>query len=202
MKAYRTHIAIGLVLALLLGAAGLAGYGVVVYYSGPILFLFLLLLAAPTVRHQPPATAYLCAVGILVAFSLTGTFLGHWGRRLQCRSKCKACEPLLALLQRHRDEHGQFPSGLSEVPGFELARRDAGLDVAQGEFASHGIDLDGINSHDVLIYLDKNFVSCVVPVTKQLPMSFTRLYVYGWNSDAPSWKYDKVVWTLERKGER
>jgi len=90
---------------------------------------------------------------------------------------------------------------LSEVQGFALAQRDSGLDIAQGEFSGHGISLDGINSHDALVYLDTNFVSCVVPVTKQLPMSFTRLYVYGWSGDTPSWKYDKLVWTFGLKDE-
>lgn len=186
----------GLLLALFLGAAGLAGYGVVVYYNWLILLFVLLLLAAPTVKRQPSAVAYLCAVTILVICSTAGAFAGHWGRRLQCRSKCRACEPLLELVEKHRDEHGQYPTTLSDVQGFALARRDSGLDVSQSEFSSHGISLDGINSHDALIYLDTNFVSCVVPVTKQLPMSFTRLYVYGWSSDAPSWKYDKLVWTI------
>ncbi len=196
MKTYRAPLVMGLVLALLLGVAGLAGYGVVVYYNWLVLLFVLLLLAAPTVKRQPSVMAYLCAVLILVVLSAAGAFAGHWGRRLQCRATCRACESLLTLVQEHRDEHGQYPSTLSEVQGFALAKRDSGLDVAQGELSSHGISLDGINTHDALIYLDTNFVSCVVPVTKQLPMSFTRLYVYGWNTDTRSWQYDKLVWTL------
>ena len=196
MRPYRAPLVMGLVLALLLGAAGLAGYGVVVYYNWLVVLFVLLLLAAPTVKRQPSVIAYLCAVIILVAFSAAGAFAGHCVRRLQCRSKCTACEPLLTLLQQHHGEHGQYPARLSELQGFTLAQRDSGLDVAQGEFSSHGISLEGINSHDALIYLDTNSVSCVVPVTKQLPMSFTRLYVYGWSSDTPSWKYDKLVWTI------
>lgn len=165
MKTYRTEVALGLILAVLLGAAALAGYGVVLYYNWLNLFLVLLVLALPTLKRQPSAIAYLCAVLILVGSSVAGAFGGHCGRRLQSRINCQACEPLLTLVQSHRDEHGQFPMALSDVEGFALAQRQSNLDVVQGEFSSHGISLRGINSHDALIYPDTNFVSCVVPVT-------------------------------------
>ena len=186
----------GLVLGLLLCAAGLAGYGVVVYYNRLFLLILLLILAAPTVKRQPSGIAYLCSVVMLLAFSAAGALTGHEVRRLHCRSKSSACEPLLELVQKHRDEHGRYPSALSEVQGFALAQRGSGLDIAQGDFSSHGISLDGINAHDALIYLDANFMSCVVPVTKRLPMSITRLYVYRWSSDTRSWRYDKLVWNI------
>lgn len=196
MKTYRIPLILGLVLSLLFGAAGLAGYGVVVYYGWVFLLVFIFLIALPIIKRKPSITAYLSCAVILFAFSIGGAFVGHWGRQLQCRSRSKACEPILALLQQHRDEYGQYPLRLLEVQGFERAQRDAGLVVAQGEFSEYGIDLDGINTHDALIFLGTNFVSCVVPVTKLLPMSFTRLYVYRWNNDDPFWKYDKLVWTL------
>ena len=164
-----------------------------------ILLIFILLIVVPIIKRQLSITAYLSCAVILLAFSVVGAFAGHWGRQLQCRSRCKACEPILALLEQHRTEHGQYPLRLSEVQRFARAQHDAGLAVAQGEFSEHGIDLDGINSHDALIFLNTNFVSCVVPVTKLLPMSFTHLYVYRWSNDDPFWKYEKLVWTLGLK---
>lgn len=195
MTTFRRPLAVGLVLALPLGAAGSAGYGVLVYYCWMPLLVVLLLLAM-TVRRQPSAIAYLCTLVLLVILAAAGTFAGHWARRLQCRARCKACQPLLSLVEKHRGEHGQYPTSLAEVEGFAFAQRDSGLNVAQGKLSRGGIDLDGVNSHDGLIYLDTNFVSCVVPVTKQIPMSFTRLYVYTWNTDTRSWQYDKLVWHL------
>ena len=100
------------------------------------------------------------------------------------------------MLQEYRADHGRFPAKLTELKGFAQAQRRSGLRIAQGEFLEYGIDLDGVNSHDALIYLEPQFMSCVVPVTKQLPLSITRLYVYGWSSDSPSWKYQKLVWSL------
>ena len=87
-----------------------------------------------------------------------------------------------------------YPTKLAEVQSFAGAQQDAGLSSGQGAFSEHGINLDGINSHDALIFLDDDSVSCVVPVTKQLPMSSTRLYVYVWISDTRLWTYDKRVW--------
>lgn len=202
IKDYRTPLMMGLIIAFLLGVTSFDGYGVFLYYGWWALFFALLVLATPTFKRKPSVTTYLCAFVILLALSTAGAVAGHLGRMLQCRNKCKACEPLLALLQEHHNRYGQYPLKLSEVQGFAVAQRDTGLDVAQGEFSRSGINftginLVGINSHDALIYLDTNFVSCVVPVTKQLPVSITRFYIYGWNSDTPSWKYEKVIRMLD-----
>lgn len=170
-----------------------------VYYGWVILLFFFFLLALPTIKRQPSITAYFGLVILLFAFSVGGAFAGHWGRRLRCQNRCKACEPILTVLRQHRAEHGQYPLRLSDAQGFASAQQESGLAVAQGELSKNGIDLDGINSHDALIFLETNFVSCIVPVTKQLPMSFTRLYVYRWSSDDPFWEYDKFVWIFGLK---
>ena len=196
MGAYRFPVITGLVLALLIGLAGFTGYGVMLFYCWlPILFL-IVVLAARTLKSQKPIAGFVSAVLIMLALSTAGAFSGHWVRRLHSRSKYKSCEPILELLQEYRAEHGRFPAKLIEVQGFTLAQRKSGLRIAQGKFLETGIDLGEINSHDALIYLDPQIMSCVVPVTKLLPLSFTRLYVYGWSSDSPSWKYQKLVWSL------
>lgn len=145
-------------------------------------------------RREPSAKAYVCALLILVGLSTAGAVAGHWGRRIHCLRKCRSCEPVLELVQKHRREHGRYPRKLEEVHGFALARQESGLRIGAGELSSDGLDLAGINSHDALIYLEAEHFTCVVPVTKQLPLSFTRLYIYASSSDDPSWKYDKLVW--------
>lgn len=194
LKIYRTPIILGIILALLFGAVSWAGYSVVFYYTWLFIIFLLFLLAAPIVKREPSVMAYLVAVVILVAASLAGVLAGHGIRQLHCRLKCRACEPLLESLQKQRAENGCYPTNLMQVPDFARLQREAGLRISQGQFLKCGIDLKGINSNDALIYLSTNCVACVVPVTKQLFMSVTRLYVYAWNSNDRCWKYEKVIW--------
>lgn len=202
MKVYPGPWIMGTVLAVLLGAAALTGYAVIVYYCWPVLLFVLLALATPALRHRPRVLAFISAFVILTTLSTVGALTGHMARILHARRKCKACEPALELLQKHRFKNGQYPLELAKVEGWGLAQAATDLRIAQGEFCKDGVDLDGINSHDALIYLDTNFVSCIVPVTRQLPVSITRFYVYRWTSDEPVWKYDKVVWFLGLTGNK
>lgn len=197
--AYRAAIIAGLVFALLLAAAGFAGYSVLIYYSIPFIIFALLVLAAPVLERQPSVTAFFCALLILVTLSGAGALVGHYGRRLYSLRKCMLCEPMIKLLQKYRGENGRYPSSLSEVQGFALVQRDSGLCIGLDRFSHYGFDLERLNSCDALMYLDTNNLVCVVPVTKMLPMSFTRLYVYTWGSEHPSWQYDRWIWSLQRK---
>jgi hypothetical protein len=202
IKTFRGPLSLGIVSALLLGFAGLSGYGVVIYYCWWIILVFLLLLATSIIKHEPSVTAYLLAVTIMVGLSSAGALGGYWARRLHCYSKCKSCEPILALLEAPRAKQGHYPAKLEEVEGVIAAQRRSGLRLSQGEYSENGIDLAGINTNDALIFLSTNTMWCVVPVTKQLPMSFTRLYVYTWSTDRPSWSYDNLVTHLFVRDDR
>jgi len=196
MKAYRAPVIVGIVLGVGLCWLALAGYSVVIYYNWPIVLLVLLVIAALTVVCQRSATAYVRALLILVMLSVAAAIAGHWGRRLHCRNKCQSCQPILELVEEYRTEHGHYPDKLAEVQGFARTQHDAGLLIGEGEWSEHDMVLDGIDSHDALVYLGRDPVLCVVPVTKRLPLCATRLYVYLWNSDTRSWKYGKLIWFL------
>jgi hypothetical protein len=43
-----------------------------------------------------------------------------------------------------------------------------------------------------------NYFLCVVPVSKVLPLSFTRFYAYTRNIDESDWQWEKIVWMLGR----
>ena len=183
-----TAVAIGVALLLV----GMKGYSVVLYYGWLFILFFLAAIAGAVWKRQPASTSYLLVLAVLTMAAVVGGFAGHWTRRAQALSVCRRCEPIFASLNAYKQTHGSFPT--SAVP--ILGQTGTGLNISQGRLSSGGIGLEELNSSDVVVYLQTNSYLCVVPVTKQLLMSFTRLYVYRRDSDNAQWVYDKMVWTL------
>jgi len=172
----------------------------VVYASVPLL-LGLMMMADRAVRRRPSGWGYLVTLALYAAMSTLGAAGGHGLRMVRMRKVCRSVEPLLLQVEAHRAEHGKHPSRLADVEGFVSAMNQAGLRVAQGNWSPDGLGLSGISHVDALIYLGEEEVACLVPVTKPLPLSFTRFYAYGWSSHRPSWEVERHVWWLGAIGE-
>ena len=199
MTPFRKSLLAGGALALLLGLAGWSGYGVALYYilGLPLFFGLVLLARILADRREPSFRSFGATFAVLVGLAFLGALAGHEGRRLSCLRTCGACAPLLAALDQYQAEHGRYPSRLEEAPGFPEAARTAGLRVSQGSFSKLGdMYLEGINDCDAMIYLSDADYVCAVPVTRLLPFSFTRFYVYSRASRDPRWRYEKVIWRL------
>jgi hypothetical protein len=179
-----------LLLAVALFAVSANGYGMVIRYGWMVwLFFVVFVVGLPSFRWGG-VSAVLPNVALVVAVGVAGLLAGDGARRAYCRSKCRACDPVLERLSAYRATHGVFPTNL---PPSDLPR---GITIQQRGFTNGGLNLVGINEFDATLYLGTNGYLCVVPVTKMLPMSFSRFYAYGRNETDREWRYDYFVWFL------
>ena len=173
-------------------AAYWTGYGVAVRYSWP--FIIFLIVVVVGLKRGPSFRIYLARVAVVSLLVIAGMFSGDWIRRIGRYRICKSCEPLLEAMERFREHNGQYPQELEVMPDYFAVQDNAGIRVRQGKFTKHGISLDDMETVDAMVYLHTDHYVCIVPVTKRLPMSFTRLYVYVWSSEKPEWTYDHLIW--------
>lgn len=138
---------------------------------------------------------FLRRVFLISSFCVLGFSIGVGYCFLKARATCHACDPLYLALEHYHQQHGQYPATLDELPIVQTISSQHGIQIRQGEFLDNGIDLNEINHADIVLFLDKEYYTSLVPVTKKLPMSFTRLYTFIRTSDSAAWKFDSIVWT-------
>jgi hypothetical protein len=181
-----------LAVGLALGAGGfcvmMTGYGVLFYYLWFLILPFILVIS---VRFRPRSLrACLVRIGLIAATAAVLTGLGLGLLIVRRRSICSDLESLISELEDYRRANGAYPPDLSAI------RRPEHLKIGEGRTAGTGINLEGCSEYDAVFYLLPDEFLCIVPITKMLPMVFTRVYVYRWSTSEPCWRSEKLVWTL------
>lgn len=170
----------------------LSGYGVLLLYFG-LFPLMAILVVAEAMSKLPHFKSWLFFYLMpLTVISLVGALLGQAGRQLYCLRKCQSCEPILAALDDYRQRTGHYPKDLEEDPAVSAALRRSGLSIGSEKAARETIL--PLNAFDALLFLEENKYTCGIGVTKKLPFSFTRYYVYVRTNNNPVWEFRKVVW--------
>ena len=183
----KTVFAVALLIAVAVFAVSVSDYGMVTRYGWLIWLFILVLVVGHSSFRRGGASAFLMNLALAVILGFVGMLVGDWSRRAYCYSKCRSCEPMLERLAAFRASHGAFPTN---IPPLEIPR---GLTIQQRSFSGGNINLAGVNQSDATLYLDTNGFLCVVPVTKVLPMSFTRFYAYMRNEEDRDWRYDYII---------
>lgn len=169
-----------------------AGYGTASYYLlQPLLILFCVL-ALPSCRTKG-LTGYVCHLVVIAGLTLILFFAGVITRRVQKILVCRRLNELTERVQTFRSRSGRYPTNLAELGSMPAANS---LSLQVGTCTDGQISLAGLNEHDATVFFPTNGFICVVPVTKLLPVSITRFYVYQWTPEEPTWKYEKVIWML------
>ena len=182
----RYPIAMGVVCGLLGMAFSLTGYGVPLYYMRLLILGAFAVLAFPALFRKK-VVQYFLHVALITVIATGLWYAGTTVRRIKKSIVCHELNTLIKQAQIFREKNGQYPEQLDEL---DFSTR---LRLNSKTVMESGIDLEGMNEHDATVYMSTNSFACVVPVTKVLPMSFTRFYVYMWTSDDPEWRYIKVI---------
>ena len=111
------------------------------------------------------------------------------------KSVCAECDKVLGVLEKYKVQNGRYPESLSVVKLHDITD----IAIQQEQMGESGIDVTNINKADATIYLSPSEYLCLVPVTKKLPLSWTRFYVLGRSNTMTKWKYQKMIWFLSAK---
>lgn len=174
----------------LLGTSGffvmLLGYGVWLYYLRGLIVFCLFVFLSISFLPLRPLPLYLARLAIATMLCVLLTSAGLGILLLEKQATCRALVPVWVQLDYQRKATGSYPSTFSNI------REPVGLKI-RWEITPTGIDVNGINRCDAVFYLSPTNCYCIVPITKILPWSFTRFYVYRWSTDQPQWIIEKVM---------
>ncbi len=180
------------VIGLGVGAGGfcvmLAGYGVLFYY----LWVFILpFIAVISLLSRPRSfRAFLIRFSLIAVLGAVLTGLGLGLLIIKKWSVCSDLNSIISELEDYRTANGAYPPGLSAV------HKPNRLKIGEGRTTREGINLEGCSDYDAVFYLSPDEFLCIVPITKMLPMVFTRVYIYRWSTSEPRWRSEKLVWSL------
>jgi len=183
-------VAFAVALALICFTVSINGYGMVIQYGWLFWLAPILLVVGLLSLKRCGVLAFVLYSVLVITIGVAGMLIGDWSRRAYCFNKCRACEPMLEQLSAFQSCHG---GSLTNLPPLVMPK---GITVQQRILSGDGLNLDDVNQTDATLYLGTSSFICVVPVTKILPMSFTRFYAYFRNEKDRNWKYDYSVWTL------
>ncbi|PCJ54691.1 MAG: hypothetical protein COA79_21500 [Planctomycetota bacterium] len=172
---------------------GLNGYVYFLVYMSLIVMFGMVLLLGSMFSKKLNFFHYLANCTIVLLLGLLGLAVGSWTLVHEKIAVCVECDKVIMLLEKYKDQHGTYPDKIDDIN----IRIVKGIKVQQGKFLNGGsINIGNINNSDVTIYLTPKVYSCVVPVTKVFPMSFTRFYVFQKNNQMKNWVYEKYIWSL------
>jgi hypothetical protein len=183
-------LAFALLVAVVFLGVSTSGYGALFRYGWLIWLATVLLVVGLLSVRDGGSSQFVLNVVVVVAIGFGGMTVGNWTRRASCYSKCRSCQPVLDRLSAYRASQGAFPTNLQS---FVFPQ---GITIQQCRLSGDGLDLIGLNQTDATLYLGTNGFLFVVPVTKILPISFTRFYAYVRSDRDRDWKYDHFVWRL------
>ncbi len=153
---------------------------------------------------EPQKPLWRRSAGLMVLLVSWLSFFAGWGagrlcRDAYCRRTRARCEPVLAALETYKSEHGAYPEALAAISDIEGLKSDAGIDIREGRFLKHGIDIGLMDEADVVIYLDRGGYSCIVSIEHRMYLSITRFYVYMRDSRDAAWRRDYLIWDYYAK---
>lgn len=170
----------------------LSGYGVLFYYLWPVYLVFVVFFGLATIFQK---SFFQFLFNSIIVF-LIPTIVYFLSCEIQVFRKSLIRNELNILIDQVNTfykKNGNFPISLDEL-NFSTK-----LLIHTEVFDDEKLNYSALNENDVIVYMGKNGFICVVPVTKKLPISTTRLYRYIWTSKEQYWRYDFSIWTLEIK---
>lgn len=198
MKKYGRSLGVGIMLFVVGISVAVKGYHYTLIYGSFFLVFFLLILSKCATRKNATNLEYLCNMLIITLLFISGILIG-FGVLLQKKIEvCKRSETLISKLDDYKRKKGVFPSSLSQIDMKSVSSILA-LKMKEGAFEKDGLDLEGYNDHELIVYLDAKEYLLVVPITKRLLMSFTRMYAFMRNNESKNWEYSKIIWNLYSK---
>ena len=171
----------------------LSGYVVPIVQLWPVTVVIVLVASAP-IRREQSSSPYLIRISIIATLLIALTGCGHGILLLRKWRVCQKLNPVISEIESRRKTSGTYPLDLSTL------HLPDGLKIRTGKTTKAGLDLEEIGDADAVFYLSKDDLVCIVPVSKMLPMSFTRLYVLEWAAQEPHWKSDKIIWSFSVDG--
>lgn len=167
----------------------LSGYGYVVVYIWRVILIMFLVLASPALFRRKLIQYFLHLA--LIAGIATGLWYGGMVvRKFQKSRSCRELNALISKVNEFHEKTGHYPEHLDDL---SFSTR---LSLKSDVFKDAGVNLNGVNNHDAVVYLGTDGFICIVPVTKMLPISITRFYAYIWTSLDSEWRYAYMIWTL------
>jgi len=175
------------------GAIGLAlaltGYGCVAFYMRLLIWIGFAVLALPALFRRQ--IFQYCLHVIIITGIATGFWYGGTAiRRFQKSLVRDELNPLVNQVKDFHERNGHYPERLDEL------HFSTQLSLKAADFKEGDVNLDGMNTHDAVVYLGTNGFTIIVPVTKLLSMSITRFYAFIWTSQDSKWRYDYMIWTI------
>ncbi|HUW33484.1 MAG TPA: hypothetical protein VM223_17890 [Planctomycetota bacterium] len=172
-----------------LGVGGLVamlnGFGGYIYYLWWLLLPVIVVLSLARVGQRP--LGRLGTFGVMAGLAASLTAAGVGVQILKKHSTCRAVDAVIAELEKHRAAHGTYPADLA---GIEIP---ADIVIKTSRITPTGILIEGINDCDAMLYLSPESCLCLIPLTKTIPMSFTRFYAYEWYTEDPHWRLQKII---------
>jgi hypothetical protein len=197
MKRYLFPLGFGLLLACPTYVIARSGYGYVLTYPSWLfaLCLFAYICGRSKAEKWPWVVHALVNSVIVAVLSASAFGLGFWLLLLEKRAMTEDCEQIVHELKAYIAEHGKTPND-----PFSLASiTSTSLSIDFGALKEGGfISCDGLNEVDARLYLSDTSYLVVIPVTRMLPMSFTRFYVLLLAEGEDEWRYQKIVWSWTR----
>lgn len=194
MERYSRSLVSGIVLLAVGFVPAIYGYFyALIYMLYPLFILIavLILISLPPEEHRTVSTIFAC-ITIISFFAVSGVGTGTLYLALDRWAICRTLQPLTEELDSYERKHGAYPAHLSrlktDVPG-ELTVRQVNMSESGSSYVDY-------NSSDAIFYLWENKYAVVVPVSKMLPMSFTRYYYFVRRNSEENWKYKKSIWYI------
>lgn len=195
MKKYGKSLAVGVTLFVFGIYASVNGYHYTFIYASFFVVIFLLILSICTTRKNASLSEYICNALIISLLFILGNVIGL---RLLVQKKneiCERSEKIISKLDDYKRKNGIFPNSLSQID-LKNVSSVLNMKIKEGNFEGGGLNLEGYNNYELIVYLDAKEYLLVVPVTKKLLMSFTRMYAFMRNNKSDKWEYDKIIWSI------
>ena len=191
MSKYIRPVLLGLAFGIFCFFLALYGWGVLILYSwvllvlcGIVLFLRYWLIRSSSILES------LASVVIVAVLVLVLSGIGCGLLLIRKEKICNNANYLISQVQQYRRIHGIYPdTGLILDNPMKLK-----YIFSQGQ-PDNGLNIDEINHNDVIFYMRNDGYRCVVPVTKEIPLSITRFYVLERSAVETTWTYKKLIWT-------
>jgi hypothetical protein len=195
--AYKLQFKRPLIIGIIFGVIGSVivfyGYGVYIEYLWLVYFAGIIFVGLPTI-FQKSLIQYFLNIFLVLLLPTISYFCSSKIHVFQKSLICEEVNVLIDQVNNYHQKNGYYPSSLSAL-NFSTK-----LAIRAEPFEGNFVNYNNLNDYDVIVYMGQDGFICIVPVTKLLPISMTRMYRFIWTLQEKKWKYDVSIWTLEVRG--
>lgn len=179
---------VGSIFGLLVISIVFSGYGLFICYLCPVFFVGIAFIDLLTI-FQKSFIQYI--FNILLIFFIPTIFY-FCSSEIQVFRKSLIRDEMNTLNQvnEFHKKNGIYPEKLSAL-NFSTK-----LKIYTEKFYRDEVNFGHLNENDAVVYMGPDGFICLIPVTKVLPISITRIYKFVWTSENQTWEYNYSVWEL------